>query len=103
MKRHETTDLFEAAYMMAEGALLVDVSRESYGGGTTVLFDLEGETVDKLRENYARDEAVTNIRHFQAMLDRAKDVMFALIRAREIQEKRMDRRQNHGHREKVGC
>ncbi len=102
MRRYETTDLFEAAYMMAEGALLVDVSRAGYDGGT-VLFDLEGETVDKLRENYARDEAVTNIRHFQAMLDRAKDVMFALIRAREIQEKRMDRRQNHGHREKVGC
>lgn len=100
--RHETTDLFEAAYMMAEGAALMDVSRVSYAGGT-VLFELEGPTIDKLRENYSRDEAVTNIRHFQAMLDRAKDVMFALIRAREIQEKRIERRSNHGRREKVVC
>lgn len=99
---HETTDLFEAAYMMAEGAALMDVSRATYGGGT-VLFALEGPTVDKLRENYSRDEAITNIRTFQAMLERAKDVMFSLIRAREIQEKRMERRKDHGRREKVVC
>lgn len=103
MMRHETSDLFEAAYMMAEGATLVDVSRASYGGGM-VLFDLEGPTVNQLRENYARDEAITNIRTFQAMLERAKDVMFALIRAREIQEKRIERRVKHGRqREKVSC
>ena len=100
--RHETSDLFEAAYMMAEGATLMDVSRATYGGGM-VLFELEGPTVDKLRENYSRDEAVTNIRTFQAMHDRAKDVMFALIRAREIQESRLERRKNHGRREKVEC
>ena len=104
---HETTDLFEAAYMMAEGAQLRDVSRAAYGaegggGRGTVLFELEGPTVDKLRENYSRDEAITNVRHFQGMLERAKDVMFALIRAREIQENRLERRKNHGKRERIG-
>ena len=97
---HVTTDLFEAAYMMAEGAALMDVSRVSYAGGT-VLFELEGPTIDKLRENYARDQAVTNIRHFQGALTRAKDVMFSLIRAREIQESRLERRKNHG-RQRAG-
>lgn len=90
--RYETDDLHEAAYLMAEGGELVDAREERRG---KVTFTLAGENLVELSRNYYRGFASTNVTEFLRYVNEIKNCMFGIIRTREIEEMRIQRRLNH--------
>jgi hypothetical protein len=78
---YETDDLHEAAYLLTRGCEMIDVSKERRG---KVIFTIEGEKIKELCENYYNGSASINVSEYLHCLKRAKDCMFAVLRATRI-------------------
>jgi hypothetical protein len=96
--RYETDDLHEAAYLVAEGCELLDATEEKRG---KVIFTIDGENIPELSSNYFRGFATGNITEFLRCQNKIKNWMFGVMRAREVEEKRIQRRMNHARREEL--
>lgn len=93
--RYETDDLHEVAYLVAEGCELIDATEEKRG---KVIFTVSGENILELSRNYYRGFASTNVAEFLRCINQVKNSMFGVMRAREIEENRIQRRLNHARR-----
>ena len=93
--RYETDDLHEVAYLVAEGCQLIDATEEKRG---KVIFTVDGENIPELSSNYYRGFASTNVTALFRCVNEVKNAMFGVMRAREIQEMRIQRRLNHAER-----
>jgi hypothetical protein len=98
--RYETDDLHEAAYLVAEGCELLDATEEKRG---KIIFTVLGEKIPELSSNYFRGFATGNIAGFLRCVNEVKNLMFGVLRAREVEEKRLQRRLEHARGEKVSC
>jgi hypothetical protein len=73
----ETKDLWEGAYLLAEGGWLdgVQVKRRP-DGKREVLFRLTGEKVDEEARRFSNGDAVCNVRRLRRHINHLKDVVF---------------------------
>ena len=90
--RYETDDLHEVAYLVAEGCELVDAIEGQRG---KVIFTVDGENIPELSSNYYRGFASTNVTALFRCVNEVKSAMFSVMRAREIEKNRIQRRLNH--------
>lgn len=96
--RYETNDLHEAAYLVAEGCELIDAREEQRG---KVIFTIEGKNILEESSRYHRGFATTNVAEFLRCMNQVKNWMFGIIRAREVQEMRIERKKNHARRQEL--
>ena len=78
---YQTDDLHEAAYLITAGCEMIDVSEEKLG---KVTFTIEGEKVKELCANYYNGSASINVSEYRHCLNKAKNWMFAVMRAPKI-------------------
>lgn len=73
----ETKDLWQSAYLLAEGGWLsrVKIQRRT-DGKREVVFQLTGEGVDDLARRFVSGQAVCNVTKLKAQVNHLKDVIF---------------------------
>lgn len=73
----ETKDLWQSAYLLAEGGWLskVKVQRRN-DGKREVVFQFTGETVEDLARRFISGQAVCNVTKLKAQVNHLKDVIF---------------------------
>jgi hypothetical protein len=73
----ETKDLWQGAYVLAEGGWLdgVKINRRP-DGKKEVLFRLKGEHVDDLARRFKDGDAVCNVRRLKTHVSHLKQVIF---------------------------
>jgi DNA-binding PadR family transcriptional regulator len=73
----ETKDLWQSAYLLAEGGWLsrVKVQRRN-DGKREVVFQLTGDGVEDLARRFVSGQAVCNVTKLKAQLNHLKDVIF---------------------------
>jgi hypothetical protein len=80
--RVATGDVYEAGWLLAGGAALSDVAPDRSGPETKVVFTFQGgHELEELQNSYFSGTAVVNLAEYRKGLERAKDMMFRLLRA----------------------
>ncbi len=92
--RLSTTDLYEGAYLLSRGIKLEKIWQDNERRKRAVVFEFEGECLCELREKYIQGRARANIFKFKNSITELKDVMFNLLREKEL------RGESNGFREK---
>ncbi len=73
----ETKDLWQSAYLLAEGGWLSKVKVQRRGDGRReVVFHLTGNGVDDLARRFVSGQAVCNVTKLKAQVNHLKDVIF---------------------------
>jgi hypothetical protein len=73
----ETKDLWQGAYVLAEGGWLSGVQvRRRPDGKKEVLFRLTGEDVEDLARRFKNGDAVCNVRRLKTHVSHLKQVIF---------------------------
>ena len=73
----ETKDLWQSAYLLAEGGWLSRVKvQRRIDGKREVVFQLTGDGVDDLARRFISGQAVCNVTRLKAQVNHLKDVIF---------------------------
>ena len=79
--RVATGDVYEAGWLLAGGAELSDVAPDRSGPETKVVFTFQGgRELEELQNSYFSGAAEVNLAEYRKGLERAKDMMFRLLR-----------------------
>ena len=80
----ETKDLWQSAYLLAEGGWLSKVRiQRRIDGKREVVFQFTGETVEDLAQRFIRGQAVCNVTKLKAQVNHLKDVSFGGVCPKE--------------------
>ena len=73
----ETKDLWQSAYLLAEGGWLSRVKvQRRIDGKREVVFQLTGDGVEDLAQRFISGQAVCNVTKLKAQVNHLKDVIF---------------------------
>jgi hypothetical protein len=74
--------VYEAGWLLAGGAVIADVAPDKSGPDQKVVFTFQGgHELEELQNSYFSGTAVVNLADYRRGLERAKDLMFRLLRA----------------------
>ena len=91
-----TTDIYEGAYLLSQGAALENIWLDQNKPSRSVIFEFIGENVLVLRKKYQKGQASANVLRLKTSLNEIKDRMFSLLR-----EEKMRGEKNEIHRTRV--
>ena len=79
--RIESKDLWQSAYVLAEGGELEEIRIDrNNGNGKAAVFILRGPDVDKLIREFRSGHALCDVARLRASMIHLKDLMFNRIR-----------------------
>ena len=76
----KTKDLWQGAYVLAEGGELEDVRLDKRKGKKEVIFIFTGSDVDKLAKIFQSGQALCNVTRLRASMFHLKDLIFSRLR-----------------------
>lgn len=79
-----TTDIYEGAYLLSQGALLDNIWLDQSKPNRSVIFEFLGEDVLMLRKKYQKGQASANVLRLKTSLTEIKDRMFSLLREEKM-------------------
>ncbi|MCK5707805.1 MAG: hypothetical protein KAI43_09135 [Candidatus Aureabacteria bacterium] len=91
-----TTDIYEGAYLLSQGAVLDNIWLDQNKPNRSVIFEFMGEDVLVLRKKYQKGQASANVLRLKTSLNELKDRMFSLLR-----ENRLRGEKNEIHRKRA--
>ena len=81
-KRHEvvrTTDIYQAAYLLAKGACVEDIELVKEFDKDVCLLTLGGESVQSHQQSYINNQALIDPVLYQKALNRIRDIVFKAV------------------------
>ncbi len=76
----KTKDLWQGAYVLAEGGELEDVRLDKRGGKKEVIFIFTGPDVEGLVKVFQSGQALCNVTRLRASMFHLKDLVFSRLR-----------------------
>jgi hypothetical protein len=84
-----TTDIYEGAYLLSKGIELSNIWEDYSRKKKTVVFEFKGDDIGLLRKTYLRGQAKANVLRLKNSINELKDVMFNLLREKNLREKEL--------------
>ncbi len=97
MNMLETTDLFKGAFLLCKGGRLAGI-RIEFDGRKTATFQISGENLDLLNEDYVTGNALVDPVQLKNSLNHLRDILFNKLRDKENQ--RYERTSTNRHHKK---
>jgi len=79
LNRFETKDLWQSAFMLAQGSSLEDI-RTNNSGRREVYFILTGDNILSLAREFRSGRAICNVSSLKASMIHLKEEMYKIIR-----------------------
>ncbi len=76
----KSKDLWQSAYMLAEGGTLAEIELDCRRGRKEVIFIFRGEELGKLARSFESGQAYCKVSQLRACMEHLKDVMFSRLR-----------------------
>ncbi len=93
MNMLETTDLFKGAFLLCKGGRLAGI-RIEFDGRKTATFQISGENLDLLNEDYVTGNALVDPVQLKNSLNHLRDILFNKLRDKENQRYDNTKHQN---------
>lgn len=75
----KTKDLWQSAYVLAEGGKLTEVELVSRAGKKEVIFVFRGEELGELVQSFQTGSALCNVLQLKASMNHLKDLIFSQV------------------------